>query len=135
SGLHAATIVWVAQKFTDEHRSTLDWLNEITDQKFNFFGLEVELWKIGDSEIAPKFNVVCKPNDWSRSVSGAAKALIPNLTDLQLLYQEYWSALNDRMEAKGSHIRRGKPLAQSWMNYAIGRSNFTIMGALNSQRK
>ena len=31
SGLNAVTIVWIAQRFTDEHRAALDWLNEITD--------------------------------------------------------------------------------------------------------
>ena len=72
SGLEAVTIVWIAYPFTDEHRSTLDWLNKITDEKFRFFGLEVELWRIGDSPAAPKFNVVSKPNDWSRSVAQAA---------------------------------------------------------------
>ena len=29
SGLEAVTIVWIAARFTDEHRSTLDWLNRI----------------------------------------------------------------------------------------------------------
>ena len=43
SGLEAVTIVWVAAQITDEHRSTLDWLNRITDARFRFFGLEVEL--------------------------------------------------------------------------------------------
>src|SRR5882724_4545695 len=62
AGLTTVTIVWLAQRFTEEHRAALDWLNERTDEKINFFGLEVELWKIGDSPIAPKFNVVCKPN-------------------------------------------------------------------------
>src|SRR5256885_2050308 len=46
AGLEAVTIVWVAREFTDEHRAALDWLNEITGQKFNFFGLEIELWRI-----------------------------------------------------------------------------------------
>ena len=68
AGLHTVNIVWIAAKFTDEHRAALDWLNEITDVKFRFFGLEVELWRIGESKPAPKFNVVCKPNDWSRAV-------------------------------------------------------------------
>ena len=36
SGLKAVTIVWIAKKFTEEHRSSLDWLNEITDDSFNF---------------------------------------------------------------------------------------------------
>ena len=43
------TIVWIAARFTEEHRSTLDWLNRITDNSFRFFGLELELWRIGDS--------------------------------------------------------------------------------------
>ena len=56
AGLNAVTICWIAASFTDEHRAALDWLNEITDERFHFFGLEVELWRIGDSEPAPKFN-------------------------------------------------------------------------------
>jgi hypothetical protein len=39
AGLQAVTIVWIAQYFTEEHRAALDWLNEITDERFNFFGL------------------------------------------------------------------------------------------------
>ena len=54
AGLQAVTIVWVAARFTEEHRATLDWLNEITDDRFNFFGLEVELWRIGTSPVAPE---------------------------------------------------------------------------------
>lgn len=49
SGLKAVIIVWIARRFTDEHRAALDWLNEITDSRVNFFGLEIELWRIGDS--------------------------------------------------------------------------------------
>jgi hypothetical protein len=58
SGLEAVTIIWIAARFTEEHRSTLDWLNKITDDSVRFFGLEVELWRIGDSPAAPKFNIV-----------------------------------------------------------------------------
>ena len=58
AGSQAVTIVWVASKFTEEHRAALDWLNKITDDNFRFFGLEVELWKIGDSPAAPKFNII-----------------------------------------------------------------------------
>lgn len=58
AGLQAVTIVWVAAGFTEEHRATLDWLNKITDESFQFFGLEVELWRIGDSPAAPKFETL-----------------------------------------------------------------------------
>lgn len=67
SGLQAVTIVWIAAHFTEEHRAALDWLNEITEESVNFFGLEIELWSINDN-IAPKFNIVCKPNSWKKKV-------------------------------------------------------------------
>ncbi len=65
AGLNTVTIVWIAKRFTDEHRAAFDWLNEITGDEISFFGLEIELWRIGDSPIAPKFNVVSKPNEWT----------------------------------------------------------------------
>jgi hypothetical protein len=52
SGLEAVTIVWIAARFSEEHRSTLDWLNKITDESFRFFGLEVELWRIGEGSLS-----------------------------------------------------------------------------------
>lgn len=69
AGLKAVSIVWVSSLFTDEHRATFDWLNEVTDAGIAFYGLEMELWQIGDSAIAPKFNLVSKPNMFSKRVS------------------------------------------------------------------
>lgn len=72
AGLNAVTIVWIAERFTEEHRAALDWLNERTDEKINLFGLEIELWRIATSPVAPKFNIISQPNDWSRTVQQAA---------------------------------------------------------------
>jgi hypothetical protein len=69
AGLKAVSIVWVSTLFTDEHRAALDWLNEITNSSISFYGLEMELWRIDDSVIAPKFNLVSKPNMFSKRVS------------------------------------------------------------------
>ncbi len=73
AGLNAVTVIWIAGKFVEEHRAALDWLNEITADGTNFFGVEVELWRIGESShVAPKFNIVSKPNAWSKQVSKGA---------------------------------------------------------------
>jgi hypothetical protein len=70
AGLDAVTVIWIAGKFVEEHRAALDWLNEITSQGVNFFGVEIELWRIGDATaLAPKFNLVSKPNSWSKQVA------------------------------------------------------------------
>jgi len=136
AGLKAVTIVWIADRFTEEHRAALDWLNDITDDRFNFFGLEVQLWKIGDSPIAPKFNVVCKPNDWSRTVLGATKKLEPGeLTDTNALYLEYWTALKAHLETSNSIVRMGKPQAQMWMTFPVGRSNFYLSISISKTKR
>jgi hypothetical protein len=59
AGRNADTVVWVAQQVTDEHREVIDWLNDQTS--IDFWAMEIELWRIGDSAVAPKFSVVCQP--------------------------------------------------------------------------
>ena len=41
TGLNAVTIIWVAAKFNEEHRAALDWLNKITGEDYNFFGVQI----------------------------------------------------------------------------------------------
>ena len=121
AGLNAVTIVWVAKRFSEEHRAALDWLNERTDEKINVFGLEIELWRIGDSSIAPKFNVVSQPNDWTRSVqTGTGELSVPRQTQLR-----FWIAFKEFME-KNSRIRCQKPYPQNWMYHSIGRSDIRL---------
>ena len=120
AGLNAVTIVWIAERFTAEHRATLDWLNERTDEKINLFGLEIELWRIGDSPIAPKFNIISQPNDWTRTVQQAASGT--EVSEYKQLQWKFWTAFKQYMEAKGSFVRCQKPLPQHWTNHAIGRS-------------
>ncbi|MHC4840924.1 MAG: DUF4268 domain-containing protein [Planctomycetota bacterium] len=133
AGLKAVTIVWIARRFTEEHRAALDWLNEITDDSFNFFGLEVELWQIGESSVAPKFNMVSKPNDWSRTVHQAARQIqSEGLTETRQLQLRYWTELADFLIKEGSHVKPQTPKAQMWMVYAVGRSNFALWTRFNT---
>ncbi len=137
SGLEAVTIVWIAARFTEEHRSTLDWLNRITDESFRFFGLEVELWRIGDSAPAPKFNIVSKPNDWSQSVAQAARAIDDSeLSETRIMQRAYWSAFDQVLASLGGPVSGGKkPQPQSWMAYSIGRSHFSVGAATVRPKK
>ena len=60
-------MIWVAESFRPEHVAALEFLNQNTTEALSFFAVEVELWRIGDSPLAPKFEVVAKPNDWAKS--------------------------------------------------------------------
>ena len=117
------TAIWIAKEFREEHRAALDWLNERTDEHINFFGLEIELWKIGDSPVAPKFNVVCKPNDWSRSVKAGAES--GRISEYKQLQFRFWTAFKDYMDKNGK-VRCLKPAYQHWMNHPALRPGFYL---------
>jgi hypothetical protein len=123
AGLEAVTVVWIAECFTDEHRAALDWLNEITGEGFSFFGLEIELWRIGNSPMAPKFNVVSHPNNWTKTVSRISQT---ELTPAKQLYLEYWTGLRNLLEQRNGVIKPIKPWPRNWLGFGIGRSKFRL---------
>ena len=133
SGLNALTVIWIAEKFHEEHRAVLDWLNSLTDDTVEFFGIEIELYKIGNSEPAPMFNIVSKPNNWSKSIRRTAQSA--GLTETKLLQQDYWIALKEFVEKGKATFRMQKPLPQHWTNIAIGRSGFILYAFANTQDK
>jgi hypothetical protein len=134
AGLDAVTIVWIASRFTDEHRAALDWLNNATAPGFNFFGLEIELWRIGESARAPKFNVISQPNDWTKSArEQAAASQTGALTDVQRLHLDFWTQFHQYMDDRGSPIRIGKAWSGYWTSVAVGRTGFRL-DAWNNMR-
>jgi hypothetical protein len=133
AGLKAVTLVWIAERFTEEHRATLDWLNEITGDNISFFGIEIELWQIGNSAVAPKFNLVAKPNDWTKGGGRTARA--EDITPVKALQLEYWTALREFLIEQKSFIQPQKPLPQHWTNFSIGRSGFHLVAIANTRDK
>lgn len=133
AGLEANTCIWVAAKFHEEHRAAIDWLNEITGDELQFFGLEIELWKIGDSLSAPKFNIVAQPNDWKRDVGKAAKNLADGtLNETQQLQLEFWEGVNERV-SRNRVLRPRKPSPKQWMDYSVGRTGFVLRATISTQ--
>ena len=68
AGLEAKIVVWVAAGFLDEHLTAIRWLNERTVGGFAFFAVQVSVVRIGDSQLAPVFDVLERPNEWHRQV-------------------------------------------------------------------
>lgn len=130
AGLQAVTVIWLATQIKDEHRAALDWLNTITPDDFGFFGVEIELWKIGDSSVAPRFNIVSMPNDWSRSVASTTDNKSKSETKLKQL--DYWDGLQGVLnDQSGAVSGNKKPQPQHWMSYPIGRTGFNLGASLN----
>jgi hypothetical protein len=130
AGLEAVSIVWIAQRFTDEHRAALDWLNQHTPEEINFFGLEVELWRIDNSPVAPKFNIVSKPNEWSRTIGESARNI--EITDGHL---QYWTELIKQPTLAEICKLPVKPTRKGNLNLPVGWINFKLSVFTNRSDK
>lgn len=126
------TIIWIARRIRDQHRATLDWLNDVTEEGIDFFGIEIELWQIGDSPVAPKFNLTSKPNDWSKTVSQTTKQ-DGELTETKKLQLEYWTTLFEYLEEQDSRVRPRTPKARHWANFAVGRTGCHLTARVNTR--
>lgn len=120
AGVGAKTVVWVAKEFTEQHRAAIDWINRITHEDFEAYGVVVELWRIDRSSPAPRFHVVAKPNDWSRAVREQARHA--DISVASATYLDYWQGFCEHLETVGSKLRPQSPSTAHWMNLSIGRS-------------
>lgn len=116
AGLNAVTVVWIARTFREEHRAALDWFNQITNDRYRFFGIEIGLVKIGDSDPAPTFTVVAKPNDWSRGIRQQADSNLANSD----LHHQFWTKLSLYVKESDIDISVGNPPRWNWMGARVG---------------
>ena len=131
SGVEAEIMIWVCTQVTDEHRQAIDWLNEVTNANIAFFACEIELWRIGDSAAAPKFNVIASPNDWAKVVKSTVGS--KELTDTKKAHLDFWNGFKAFMEESGTPLKLRQPRAQHWYTLAVGRSKFNISLTSNTQ--
>jgi hypothetical protein len=135
AGLDAVTIIWIAEHFTEEHRAAIDWLNRITDKEFNFFGVEIELIKIGDSPAAPMFNVIAKPNGWSKDVR-RSQSSNEGKSEGEVFKYDFWSAFVEYMNNNPSKLFKTQSASHDhWMNIAIGKSWVHICLLINTREQ
>lgn len=132
AGVGAKKVIWIAESFRPEHAAALQFLNDNTTDDLNFFAVEVELWCIGDSPLAPKFEVVVKPNEWVKSGREQARAASVTSPTKQLQFK-FWMALIEKLTVCAPQIRPQKPRPQHWLNNSIGRSGFGLNITANTR--
>lgn len=117
AGLDARTIIWIAEEFREEHRAAIDFLNRATTEEFAFFGVQVELYKIGNSPYAPDFSIVAKPNDWSKRTQTAKQAASEAENESQRAWREYWGALIAAAKDRYAALAERSPYRGNWQTF------------------
>lgn len=128
AGLSASTIIWIAKRFSDEHRAALDWLNKATNINTRFIGIEVKLWRIENSKTAVQFAVVSQPNDWTRTPP------VGPLPPQELEKLDFWRGVAEMLTGKPNSVSPMSPQPNTYAFYAIGRAKFQLRASF-SRRK
>jgi hypothetical protein len=123
AGLDATVIVWISPEFRDEHREAIDWLNRHTSENVEFFGVALEVVRIGDSKPAVVFRLAASPNEWATTVRSTAR---PERSAKADAYQEFFQAVIDELREK--HKFTNSRLAQPRHFYSF--SSGVVSGIL-----
>jgi hypothetical protein len=109
AGTEAHIVVWIAERFTDEHAAALRWLNDSSIEGIDFFAIVLKVVRIGQSAAAPMLESVIRPNEWVRK---AVKA-----TYQAGDWEEYVDNLGlpaPKIAIAKEIVRRLKELAPDW---------------------
>ena len=121
-----AKVVWISTRVREEHRAAIDWLNDNTSEDYSFFAVELELVRIGASDVAPLFHVISKPNFWTRHANRRATGIVEGgLTDRQKKYEEFWSKLARVIDNHDPTFRSSNPPKDHWWQFPTGRSGYS----------
>jgi len=124
SGLDAQVIVWIVKEAREEHRSAIEWLNNNSTSNVGFFLIELHAYRIGDSDPAPMFEIVEKPNDFIKNNKSNKSDDSMNKSQSQRL--EFWTRFNEILIERGKPFNVRKATTDHWYNVALGISKAHI---------
>ncbi|MBE7324500.1 DUF4268 domain-containing protein [Nocardioides sp. Y6] len=120
AGTDPTTIVWITTGFRPEHRAAIDWLNERTDENTRVFGVVIHVVRIGESPVAPNFELVAQPNDWEKTVRQVAAGSAA-VSEQAVFYTAFWEQfLLAARETRESWVPRGRTTRSGWMDTRTG---------------
>ena len=117
SNLDVKAAIWISSEPRKEHERAIDWLNE-SRIDVNFYLVQIEAYRIGKSEPAPKFSIIAGPSEESKII-GKEKEELSKRHKKRL---EFWKSLLDRSKSKTSLHSNLTPSIYSWIGTGAGRS-------------
>lgn len=133
AGKDAEVVIWIVAHARDEHKQAIEWLNQHTDSDFGFFLVEIQLWRIGESDPAPRFQVVERPNEWTKMVKMSGE-----LTETERVKLSYWTKYHELAQENPqfmSLFKPRKPSKDHWSTLRCGSQEYRMALLVDTQRK
>lgn len=115
SNLDAKIAIWISSDPRPEHVRAIEWLNE-TGGGVKFYLVQVEAYKIGNSEPAAKFTIVTGPSEKTEIVGDEKK----EMEERHKLRYEFWKTLLEKSKQKTSLHANISPGTANWIGAGSG---------------
>jgi len=132
AGHNAKYLVWIVKNVREEHKRAVAWLNENLGEDICVFLVKIEIWQIGTSDRAPKFEIISERNNWASTVKKETSDAA--LTETRLKQLDFWEQFSEYAKSKDSGVNPHKPSPQGWTDLSIGTSLCYVALSTNSQK-
>lgn len=120
AGLEATIVIWIAPEVRDEHRSTIEWLNNHTDEKVSFFLVRPEVFRIDGSNPAVRFQLEAGPSEFGRRLRTALEKEDSPRYEFR---RRFWENLLQYLANNGHAWAKGRNTTkESWISSSVGKS-------------
>lgn len=127
SGLKSSIVIWVSPQFREEHRSAIDWLNDISGSETGFFGVVIDIFQIGESAYAPHFDIIAKPNDWQQKIRlGSGSSRTSPLSENEHRMLGFWNEVRAFFNEKQSLLTPGNSRHGDWLLFKLGAPSMYV---------
>lgn len=130
AGLDARYLIWIVKDVLPEHLKAIEWLNEHLDEEIRCFLIRIEVWQIGDSKPAPRFEIISVKNDWVASIKKSTSS--EGLSALQVKQFDFWTTFNDYLQQKDPKLKHHKAAPQHWLTFSTSNYIAHISVTINS---
>jgi hypothetical protein len=118
SNLEGKTAIWITSEPRPEHVTAISYLNEIVPEDTSFYLLQLQAFKIGDSDPAPLFTVIAGPSS-EASERGKIKK---EFAGREKQRYEFFEQLLEKSNKKTSLFANVSPTGyQHWINAGAGK--------------
>lgn len=124
AGLDASIVIWITPKVTDEHKAAIDWLNDISGDKTNFFLLRPEVLRIDESKPAVRLQLEASPSDF---VQNFKEAIENSEAPSHIFRKWFWAEMFKFLANDGHAWAEGRRTTKdSWISSSIGKSGIGV---------
>lgn len=116
--LNAKIAIWISTDPRPEHIASIEFLNEVVPKDIKFYLIEVEAFKIGDSEPAPHFTIKAGPSPEKR----AKGKIIRDIANTDSKKFEFFSQLLEQCNKETTIFNNISPVGyQFWIQAGAGK--------------